>query len=401
MDEHARPNPPLAHRMGRIVVKATPGAPVAVDQLEHAFWFGTAVADQLAPLTAGPLDTPQSAACVAATGISLADREQYLAVLRENFNSAVHENAMKWYTTERRHGEVSYATADAWLAWCQANGLRMRGHCVYWEVEQFVQDWVKQLDDQALRTALEARASELLTRYKGAIAAFDVNNEMVHGAFYSRRLGESIWRDMFDWCRRANPDAVLYVNDFGILSGDDLPRYERQIEMLLAQGAPVGGIGLQGHFHDRVDRDKVTRVLDRLARFGLPITITEFDMKTLDEDAKARGLETLYRTCFEHPAVDGLLMWGFWAGAHWLASRNWGIDGYTALWDRDWKPMPAARVYRKLVFDEWWTRLQGTVDATGVCAIPVFLGKHRVTVAGAEMVAEVRIAGDTVLLATE
>jgi GH35 family endo-1,4-beta-xylanase len=125
-----------------------------------------------------------------------------------------------------------------------------------------------------------------------------------------------------------------------------------QIESLLALGVPIGGIGLQCHFGERVDRQKVRRVPNRLSRFNLPIKVTEFDMKTLNEDAMAKGLEDLYRACFEHPSVTGILIWGFWAKCHRLSTKQYGIEGYTALWDKDGKTMPAAKVYRDLVFRE-------------------------------------------------
>lgn len=374
--EHDEKTPNLEHRMGTIVVKTNPGVRVTVKQQAHEFWFGAAVASHMF-----------------SGEISSADKKKYLTVLKENFNCAVHENAMKWYATERKRGEITYKYADAALKWCTDNGLRMRGHCVFWSVDQFVQDWVKDLDDQSLRQALEERATGLLSHYRGKINEFDVNNEMVHGDFYARRLGESIRKEMFQWCRKANPDVILYVNDYGILSGGDLEKYEKQIESLLAQGVPIGGIGLQGHFGESVDKEKVKRVLDRLSRFHLPIKITEFDMKTLNEDDKAKGLEDLYRVCFEHSSVNGILMWGFWAKCHWLSTKKYGIEGYTALWDKDWNPMPAAKIYRDLVFKEWWTNYEGKADEQGICEVKAFLGHHKVAIPGYEIIVDLKEPG--------
>jgi GH35 family endo-1,4-beta-xylanase len=362
-------NPKLKHRMATLVVKTGAGASVAVKQQKHEFWFGTAISSRMF------------------TGrVSAADKKKYLEVLKENFNSAVHENAMKWYSTEKSKGKITYKNADVMVQWCMDNGLRVRGHCVFWAVDNYVQDWIKKLDDQALRKKVESRAIDLITHYRGKVSEFDVNNEMVHGRFFAGRLGDSIRKEMFVWCKKANPDAVLYVNDYGILSGGDLGKYEKQIDTLLKQGAPIGGIGLQGHFGKSVNRKKIKQVLDRLSRYKLPIKITEFDIKNLDENAKAKGLKDLYEVCFEHPSVDGILMWGFWANSHWLSSKKYGIKGYTALWDKDWNPMPAAKVYRDLVFRKWWTDFKGTADNKGVCEIKVFLGQHKITAGGKEQV---------------
>jgi endo-1,4-beta-xylanase len=344
-------------RMGTIRVHCRPGAQVKVTQVAHEFWFGTAISGR-----------------VFRDGADPAEKEKYLTILKENFNAAVHENALKWYSTERRQGETSYADADRMLEWCEQNGIRMRGHCLFWEVEKYVQDWVKRLDAEQLRQAIERRAKEVTTRYRGRITEYDVNNEMVHGNYYASRLGDEIHVQMFKWAHEGDPGALLFVNDYSILSGRDLDAYVKQIKKLLAMGAPIGGIGAQGHFDAPIDVAQVKASLDRLAQFGLPIRVTEFDVNTDDEAKKAQFLGEFYRTCFAHPAVEGILMWGFWEGAHWRPKA--------ALWKRDFTPTPAALVYRDLVFHKWWTRWEGLADTHGVCEVPAFFGRHMVEVDG-------------------
>ena len=346
------------HRMGTIVVRTRPGAKGTVTQLGHEFWFGTAIAQGVFRMPPG---SP--------------DRKKYLEILKANFNSAVHENAMKWYSTERQKGNLTYGNCDAMLEWCERSGIRVRGHCVFWAAEKHVQKWLKDLDDEELRAKLRERAHDLLRRYRGRVVEYDVNNEMVHNRYYAKRLGDHIWVEMFEWCREADADAVLYVNDFGMISGGSAPAYEKQIEGFIKADVPVGGIGVQGHFGRGVNPSHVKRVLDRLARFKLPIKVTELDINTSDEEAKARGLVDVYRTCFAHPAVTGILMWGFWEGRHWRPKA--------ALWKKDWTPTPAVEAYRDLVFDKWWTRFEGTADGVGVCRVPAFYGRHRVEVGAA------------------
>ena len=110
------------------------------------------------------------------------------------------------------------------------------------------------------------------------------------------------------------------------------------------------------------------------AKFNLPIKITEYDVNTQDEDIKARSLVDLYTVGFGHPAVDGILMWGFWEGAMWRKDAH--------LWKRDWTPTKAARAYRHLVYEKWWTKFEGTADEQGICEVPVFFGRHAVAVDG-------------------
>jgi GH35 family endo-1,4-beta-xylanase len=344
------------HRLGRLTVQAAPGAAVKVTQLRHEFLFGTAIAHQV--WNAAP-DV----------------KEKYLKILKENFNHAVHENALKWYHTERNPGPPNYADAERVLSWCEENGITMRGHCVYWGVEQFVNPWLKKLDDAALRAALEKRGKEVAARFKGRIREYDLNNEMIHDDYYRRRLGPGITKEMFLWTKSADPAAVLYVNDYNIMSGNEVLKYVEHIKALIDQGAPVGGIGDQAHFGGGVvDGWHVRAVLDQLARFKLPIKLTEFDVNSPDEARKVETLETVYRVSFAHPAVEGILMWGFWEGAHWIPKA--------ALWKRDFSPTPSAEAYRNLVFKEWWTAFEGQADASGKCEVPAFFGRHAVESGG-------------------
>jgi len=378
LDESIRQN-----RMGTLVITAAPGAEVRVEQLRHEFWFGAALANQM--FRSGP-DSDETA--------------RYKKVFLENFNAAVTENALKWHSMEQRKGEVDYAVVDTMLTWTRQHEIPLRGHNVFWGIPNRVQPWLKAMDGDALRAALKARALDVARRYRGQFPEYDLNNEMLHGNFYEERLGPDITRDMAGWMRQEDPQAVLYLNEYDILTGRRLEDYVAQIRKFLDQGVPIGGIGVQGHLHgDSFDPVVLQNALDRLAQFHLPIRVTEFNfpgqrskyygqrgvrLSDAEEQAKARALAEYYRICFAHPAVEGILMWGFWEGANWIP--------VSSLYRRDWSPTPAAEVYRDLVFRQWWTRWEGKADADGRCEVRVFFGRHRVTAGGRERIIELKPA---------
>jgi GH35 family endo-1,4-beta-xylanase len=358
------------HRMGRLVIETTPGATVEVRQTRHEFWFGAAIASS------------------AFNGqLSRTDTERYKQVFLENFNCGVPENAFKWLDMERRRGEVHYATVDAMLAWADHHQIPLRGHNVYWGIEHWVMPWQKTLDDATLHQVLEQRGRDVGRRYKGRFAEYDLNNEMIHGNYYAERFGPTITREMAGWIKAEDPAAVLYVNDYDILTGERLDQYVAHIRELQAMGVPLGGIGVQGHLHgDSFDPAALRHALDVLAEFHLPIRVTEFNfpgqrskfyehrdlpISPAEEEAKARALTEYYRICFAHPAVDGILMWGFWEGANWIPQSS--------LFKRDWSPTPAANAYRQLVFGDWWTHWTGKADASGHCEVPAFYGTYQIT----------------------
>ena len=369
------------HRMGELTVKAKPGAAVRVEQIRHEFWFGAAISSS----AFGGRLNPE-------------DQRKYKEVFLSNFNAAVTENALKWHAMEPRKGQVDYAIVDAILKWTEDNDIPLRGHNLFWGIPNRVQGWLKQLDDEALREALKIRATTIARRYKGRFAEYDLNNEMIHGNYYADRLGPGITKQMADWVKEVDPEARLYLNDYDILTGNRLNDYIKHIRGLLDEKAPIDGVGVQGHLHsDSFDPAKLRNALDTLTKQGLPICITEFNfpgqrssvyqrrgvkLTEEQEQAKAKALVEYYRICFAYPAVKGILMWGFWERANWIPQSS--------LYLSDWTATPAAKAYRDLVFNQWWTRWEGKADKDGYCHIPAFFGKHSVTVDDNEKIVYLR-----------
>ena len=360
-------------RRGEIIIRAKRGAKVTVEQVRHEFWFGCAISNS-----------------IASTRMPENDLKQYKEKFLQNFNSAVTENAVKWGDMEKQKGEVVYLTIDAILKWTESNGIPVRGHNLFWGIPQFVQPWVKALDDEDLRKTLQNRAETVTRRYRGRFVEYDLNNEMIHGNYYEDRLGPDITKQMAQWARNGDPDVKLWLNDYDILTGNRLADYMLQIRSLLKQGVPIAGIGVQGHLHGQTfDRVQLQNALDSLAIFNLPVRVTEFNipgqrsyfyrdkinvMTAEEEQIKAKELVDYYRICFAHPAVEGILMWGFWEGANWIP--------VSSLYRRDWTPTPAAEAYRNLIFKEWRTSVSGSAGKGGTFSIPAFYGKYRVTVNG-------------------
>lgn len=361
------------YRKGQLVVNARPGDRVTVEQLRHEFWFGCAISNGFASGSMSPDDVRQYS-------------EKFLA----NFNSAVTENAVKWLSMEPEQGKVNYSVVDGILAWTEKHDIPLRAHNLFWGIPNRVQPWLKEMDDKELMQTLQHRAETVTKRYKGRFAEYDLNNEMIHANYYEERLGPEITKLMAEWAHNGDPDAKLFLNDYDILTEKKLPEYMAQIRKFLHQGIPIAGIGVQGHLHaETFDRGELRRSLDSLALFNLPIRITEFNMpgqrskyhvekiRTMtpaEEKQKAKDIVDYYRICFAHPAVEGILMWGFWEGANWIP--------VSSLYKRDWSPTPAAEAYHNLIFKEWWTTQSGKANKDGFFAVPAFYGKYKVTVNG-------------------
>ena len=365
------------YRKGELIIQAKRGSRVTVEQISHEFWFGCAIPNSFAE------------------NMSEANLKLFKKFFLQNFNSAVTENAFKWMYMERNKGEVNYAMVDSILKWCDENNIPLRGHNIFWGKTKYMQPWVMELNNEELLLALQQRAESVTRHYKGRFAEYDLNNEMLDENYYEERLGPDITKLMAQWALNGDPDAKLFLNEHDILipespAGNRLATCMALIRSTMKQGIPIVGLGVQGHSHlESFDRQALRRGLDSLAIFKLPIRITEFNMpgrgypiggsqaivETLSqEESKAKDIVDYYRICFAHPAVEGILMWGFWEGANWIPTSS--------LYKRDWSPTPSADAYRNLVFKEWWTKESGVTGRDGLFSSRAFYGKYKVTVNG-------------------
>jgi GH35 family endo-1,4-beta-xylanase len=348
--------------------------PVEYRLKRHSFLFGTAIA--YAPFA----DSGD-------------DGRHYRQFILNHFNALVCENEMKWYATEVERGREDYAPADALLAFADQNGLAMRGHCLFWELEKHVQAWLSALGQSDLRAAMERRLTATVSRYAGRLVSWDVNNEVLDGVFYRQRIGPDATAWMFREAARLDPSTPLFVNEFGILGEQEkTERYLELIRDLRARGAQVGGIGIQSHDSDRLTADghavlapgerphwmlnapltpeAFWGTLDRLhAETGLPIHLTEISAKFPDATRRADLLEMLFRLGFSHEAVQAIMLWGFGAKTHWM-----GPDA--ALMNEDGTLTPAGSRISHLLREEWSTRGNGVTGADGRLAFRGFYGSY-------------------------
>ncbi|XP_076899552.1 endo-1,4-beta-xylanase 1-like [Bidens hawaiensis] len=326
------------------------GAMVKVRQLHNSFPIGS---------------------CISRTNI---DNEDFVDFFLKHFNWAVFGNELKWYWTESARGNFNYRDADELVKFCEANNIGLRGHCIFWEVEDTVQGWVKSLGRNDLAEAVENRLNGLLKRYKGKFKHYDVNNEMLHGSFYQDRLGKDIRADMFKAAKRLDPSAVLFVNDYHVEDGCDHnsspEKYLDQIRYLQEQGAPVGGIGTQGHIDSPVG-SIVCSALDKLGKTGLPIWFTELDVSSVNEHVRADDLEVMMREAFAHPGVEGIMLWGFWES--FMSREN------SHLVDAEGEVNEAGKRFIQLK-KEWLTNCDGYIDEQSEFSFRGFEGTYQVEI---------------------
>jgi len=256
----------------------------------------------------------------------------------------------------------------------------VRGHVLVWpgwkNLPKSLRDYEK--EPVRLRSEVMKHVHALTSAVKGSLVHWDVVNEPFDNHDLLDVLGSDVMVDWFKEARAVDPAPKLFINDYAILSGGGgtsphRDHYDATISLLLEKGAPFDGIGMQGHFGNSLTGpEDMLKILDRFARFKKTIWVTEYDVVIDDAELAGSFTRDFYTTLFSHPAVGGIVMWGFWDGSHWKNNAP--------LFSKNWEEKPAGRAYRELVLGRWRTAASGKTDARGDFSTRGFLGDYEITV---------------------
>ncbi len=331
---------------------------VSVKLLRHTFPFGTALAFY-----------------------GNADDEWYKETAAKYFWAGVLENDFKWPSYEADQGVLTDTKVESYLDWTESQGWTlMRGHALEWGIEQYGYDqhWPRLGTREQYLVALKTRIQRDMLAYKGRFQQYDVWNEVFHEPAIFDKWGWDLLDSALIWARAADPTAKLFINEYSVVAGGETERLYQIIADLQKRSIPVDGIGVQCHFFSQeIDPSTIAMRLDRLAGLGLPIVVTEFDLgsmndgMTLTEAAQASEMAEFVRTVYSHPAVEGIILWGFWDNRHWI--DNGGIFRV------DKTPKPAADSLYSLWHTTWTTQANLTTNAEGIAGFRGFPGVYEVT----------------------
>jgi endo-1,4-beta-xylanase len=270
------------------------------------------------------------------------DDPNYRAAAAQHFDSLTPENEMKWDATEPHPGGFEFEGGDRLVAFAVEHGMRVRGHTLVWHNQ--LPAWAKSLSGGDLHAAMLRHITGVVGHYKGRIAQWDVVNESIaegeSGALREASpftaLGPTYLDDAFRAAHAADPEALLFYNDYDIEApgtGKSEAAY-RLVKRLKDGGVPIHGIGFQMHVDPRSlpPGDAVRTNFERFAALGLLIEITELDVPlgeipgSREEKLQRQKVITrdLVGACVAVAQCSGITFWGVTDRYSWLNTPEWG-----------------------------------------------------------------------------
>src|SRR5678816_839327 len=219
----------------------------------------------------------------------------------QQFNSLTAENSMKMAPIHPAENRYNWNAADSIVAFAQRNGIKVRGHTLCWHNQapqwMFKDSSGNTVTKEVLLQRLKEHITTVVSRYKGKIYAWDAVNEAIsdkpdeylRSSQWYQICGEEYIAKAFEYAHEADPNAVLFYNDYNEINTSKREKIYTLVKSLKDAGVPIGGVGLQGHWAiNEPSKDQLDSTIKRFADLGLKIQVTELDISVYPKEHNAR-----------------------------------------------------------------------------------------------------------------
>ncbi|HUF08997.1 MAG TPA: endo-1,4-beta-xylanase [Rhodothermales bacterium] len=258
---------------------------------------------------------------------------QYRVTLAREFGALTPENELKFGPLRPSRVTFSWDNADALVTFAENSGMKVRGHTLVWHQQNPFWLTSGSFTRAQLMSILEEHIKAVVGRYRGRIGKWDVVNEGIadngsmRQSLWFERIGPEYIELAFQWAHEADPDALLYYNDYSAEgSGAKSNAVFNLVSDLKNRGVPIHGVGMQMHvstdfFPGAAD---VAGNMQRLAAAGFLVDITEMDVRILlpasSGELAVQG--EIYRTmvdvCLDAPNCMSFTVWGVTDAHSWI-----------------------------------------------------------------------------------
>ncbi|WP_238626264.1 endo-1,4-beta-xylanase [Aggregatilinea lenta] len=259
----------------------------------------------------------------------------YAQTIPREFNLLTSENVLKMGPLRPDLLTYYFQEADFLVDFAESNGMKVRGHTLVWHNQ--LPEWLtnRTYSPSEMTWILNDHITTVMDHYKGRIWAWDVVNEAVlddgslRPTVFLQALGPEYIEKAFRWAHAADPDALLFYNDYGAEGlNEKSDAIYTLVKDLVERDVPIDGVGLQMHVDIAFPpnpADVAANIL-RLSALGLQVQITEMDVVTSGDPADAERQAEIYaemlQVCLEAPACTAFETWGFTDRYTWQGTQT-------------------------------------------------------------------------------
>ncbi len=288
-------------------------------------------------------------------------------LINQHFNVITAENIMKPEYMQNPEGTFHFQVQDYMVELAEKNGHTVIGHTLAWHNQSgdFLGKKNKEGNPVTREEAIQQLKDHIygvVGHYKGKIYSWDVLNEAIQDGAklpadgdWTKCLRKSQWTESigpefvamaFQFAHEADPDALLYYNDYGLNGKEKSEIAAAMISDLRSQGVPIHGIGMQSHYGIDTSLGSVRRSLELFSSIeGLRISVTELDVAVPNANGKLSAqnekkqavyyakLFNLYKEFGD--VIERVTIWGY------RDNTSWVSDSCPMPFDKNLEPKEA------------------------------------------------------------
>ena len=282
----------------------------------------------------------------------------YDNILKNEFAMVVAENEMKVDAIEPSQNNFNFSNGDKLVNFAMSNNMKVRGHTLVWhsQLPGWMGNWSGSRD--GLISAMNNHITKTMQHYKGKVAEWDVVNEAcddsgngLRRSVWTNKIGNDFIDIAFQTARQADPDALLFYNDYNIEDmGAKSNTAYNMIKSMKERGIPIDGVGFQCHFINGMSSSQLAAIeqnVKRYAALGLQVSFTELDIRMNDSENQTNGFNTqgsnyksLMEIALRNDNVKTFVVWGFTDKYSWIPQTFPGT-GRGLIYDNNFNPKPA------------------------------------------------------------
>lgn len=285
---------------------------------------------------------------------------KHTEIIKQEFNNLTSEYEMKMNIMYPSEGNYDFSAADAIVGFAMANDINVHGHALIWH--NATPSWVENFSgtNAEFETMVEDYITTTLTRYKGKVRSWDVVNEALEdgsgnplrNSVFRQKMGDDYIKKCFQFARNADPDVLLFYNDYNMASSSS--KRAAMFDIVDGLGNLIDGVGGQMHIsYNGPAASQIQSLADGVVSRGLRLHFAELDIRanpngdqTTLTSQRAAELKAKYKEVvkiYNSIPLDNkfaLTVWGVKDNESWLLNF-WGNKDWPLLFDDNYNKKEA------------------------------------------------------------
>lgn len=220
--------------------------------------------------------------------LSSSERQQ---IVTGDFSQVTAENEMKM-SYHYSNGSLDFSGPDRIIDFAMQNNLSVHGHALVWHPTYQLPEWADASNGN-FKQDFATHVTKVAEHFAGKIESWDVVNEALEEGDTMYRQADSVFYQVYDGpeyiheafrlARQADPNALLYYNDYNTENnGIKTERLIALLRDLTDNQVPIDGVGFQMHVMMEWPpisdiRSSMQQVVDEFP--NLMVKITELDVR--------------------------------------------------------------------------------------------------------------------------